>query len=141
MHLKRPSARRIKLTLARILAWADAHIRRTGAWPKVRSGPVIEAAGVSWLSVEQALRRGLPGLPGRSSLAQLLAERRGVRNRARLAPFTDEQILAWADAHFRRTGSWPTSGSGPIREAPGETWQAVHKALQEGHRGLPGGCS
>jgi hypothetical protein len=50
-----------------------------------------------------------------------------------------EQILAWADAHNARTGSWPHARSGPIPEAPGEKWAKVHSALRDGHRGLPGG--
>src|SRR5262249_6645494 len=38
------------------------------------------------------------GLTGGSSLAQLLAERRGVRNHLRLPRLTVEQIAAWAKA-------------------------------------------
>lgn len=88
-----------------------------------------------------ALLKGLRGLPGGSSLARLLAEYRGKRNRARLPPYSRQQILAWADAHRQRTGNWPTGASGPITEAPGETWHAVEMALVLGRRGLPGGSS
>jgi hypothetical protein len=52
---------------------------------------------------------------------------------------TVEQILAWADAHYARTGKWPTFASGPVLEAPGETWAAIASALHRGNRGLPGG--
>ena len=31
--------------------------------------------------------------------------------------------------------------SGPIAEAPGETWKSVDLALRYGYRGLPGGAS
>src|SRR5262249_29748543 len=51
------------------------------------------------------------------------------------------QVLLWADAHFRRTHSWPNRHSGPIPEAPGETWGAVDIALKSGGRGLPGASS
>ena len=54
---------------------------------------------------------------------------------------TVPQILRWADAHHRRTGKWPSSESGPVAEAPGESWQAVNNALHRGLRGLPGGDS
>lgn len=47
--------------------------------------------------------------------------------------------MKWADAHFERTGKWPRQGSGPIRDAPGETWQRVQSVLLEGKRGLKGG--
>ncbi len=53
-------------------------------------------------------------------------------------PLTVEQILAWGDAHFARTGSWPRAWSGPIPEAPGETWQGVESALRYERRGLAG---
>jgi hypothetical protein len=52
-----------------------------------------------------------------------------------------ENILAWATAHHRRTGEWPTDTSGPVEGAPGETWKAVNQALFQGLRGLPGGSS
>ncbi len=54
-------------------------------------------------------------------------------------PLSSAEILKWADAHFERTGKWPRATSGPIPEAPGETWQRVQSALVAGRRGLPGG--
>jgi hypothetical protein len=56
-----------------ILAWADAHHRHTGTWPRSSSGAVIDAPGEHWRSIESALRRGWRGLPGGDSLARLLA--------------------------------------------------------------------
>jgi hypothetical protein len=81
------------------------------------------------------------GLPGGSSLARVLAERLGTRNRKRLPPLTIDGILAWADAHQRRTGTWPHLQSGAVHESPGETWNAADSALKQGLRGLPGGSS
>jgi hypothetical protein len=52
-----------------------------------------------------------------------------------------EVILRWADLHRERTGRWPGAGSGPVLDAPGETWGGVNLALHRGHRGLPGGNS
>ncbi len=129
------------LSIFRILAWADAHRERTGQWPQVYSGPVWDAPGEKWRNLDNALRYGLRGLPGRSSLAQLLAEWRGLRNTQDLPPLTDAQILAWAEAHYRRTGTWPNAQSGPIAECPGELWSGVNAALRDGGRGLDGGTS
>jgi hypothetical protein len=129
------------LTVAQILAWADGHQARTGRWPTLNSGPVAGAAGPTWRIVNAALEQGLRGLPGGSSLARLLGERRGRRNQAALPRLTAEGILAWADAHRARTGRWPGVLSGPIPEAPGENWRAVNLALHRGSRGLPGGGS
>lgn len=129
------------LYISHILAWADAHCKRTGSWPNLNSGPITGTLDETWRRVDSALRIGLRGLPGGSSLARLLAERRGVRNRSCLPYLTIKQILTWADAHRRRTGSWPTSESGPIHGAPGETWKAIDHALRLGMRSLPGGSS
>jgi hypothetical protein len=130
-----------RLTSRQILAWADAHQRRTGEWPTAKSGPIPEAPGETWMRVETALRDGLRGLPGGSSLAQLLAEQRDKRNIQSLPPLRVKRIVEWADAHHERTGRWPTRNSGAIPEAPGETWSGVNTALQMGLRGLPKGGS
>jgi hypothetical protein len=129
------------LGIPEILRWADVHRERHGTWPSFCSGPIPEAPGETWLSVDAALRQGGRGLAGNSSLARLLAAERGVRNKSDVPPLTEGQILAWADAHHARTGRWPTRKSGPISEAPGETWSGVDAALQRGHRGLPSGSS
>ena len=138
---KRPSRRKPPLTVKQILAWADAHRQRTGQWPQILSGPVPWSRGETWQGIDTALRQGYRGLPGGSSLAKLLAEHRGARNKRGLPRLTVEQILAWADAHHERTGSWPQTTSGPIPEAPGETWWAVNCALNSGWRGLSAGLS
>jgi hypothetical protein len=91
--------------------------------------------------VNSALRQGCRGLRGGSSLAQLLAAKRQVPNRMQLARLTEGRILAWADAHRRRTGGWPTSKSGPVAGQPGETWYKLDLSLRLGCRGLPGGDS
>jgi hypothetical protein len=129
------------LTEERILAWADAHHARTGRWPRLDSGAISDAPGETWAAIHAALSKGSRGLPGGSSLARLLARERGVRNPKGLPPLTEEQILAWADAHRARTEKWPHTGSGPVPDAPGETWPNLEAALREGHRGLPGGTT
>ena len=129
------------LTVRQILEWADAFHADTGQWPKRHSGSVSRGANDTWLAVSQALGEGLRGLPGGSSLAQLLAAKRGVRNGAALPTLKVKDILAWADDHYRRTGHWPTISSGPVTGATSEMWPAVDMALRQGHRGLPGGSS
>jgi hypothetical protein len=130
-----------RLSQKQIVEWAEAHCRRTGQWPKETSGPVLEAPEESWHAIDRALRAAVRGLPGNTSLAQLLAQRRGVRNIQSLPHLTVKQILAWADAYYRRHGTWPTSQSGAIDKAPGETWSGVNAALQSGRRSFPGGFS
>ncbi len=130
-----------ELTIDEILVWVDAFHANTGTWPKVNSGAIAEAPAETWNGIEHALRNGNRGLPGGSSLAQLLMSHRMVRNRANLPTLTKEIILAWADEHYERTGKWPTVASGPIEGRPGETWANIHNALAKGLRGLPGGSS
>jgi hypothetical protein len=93
--------------------------------------------------VIQAIARGLRGFPGGETLADLLAERRGVRNVGRLPPLTEGQILAWADAYFAAHGEWPTCRcpEQAIAGTGGERWFNVDQALRKGLRGLPGGTS
>src|SRR5438105_2347449 len=95
------------LTIEQILAWADSYHARTGIWPEANSGPIPEAEPETWNAVAHALVEGFRGLPGGSSLAQLLAERRGVRNKGNPPRLTETQILAWADDHYRRRKSTP----------------------------------
>ena len=131
----------LPLTEQKVLAWADAHHRRTGEWPTAKAVPIPGSGGETWAAIDTALRTGTRSLAGGSSLARLLAEHRGVRNHMALPPLTMKNILAWADRHHERTGSWPGEDSGNIPEAPGETWSAVSHALRRGNRGLPGGSS
>jgi hypothetical protein len=44
-------------------------------------------------------------------------------------------------AHHLPMEKWPVCHSGPIADAPGETWGAVNQALYLGVRGFPGGSS
>jgi len=76
-----------------------------------------------------------------TSLAQLLAEQRGVRHRDRQPQLTEEQILGWAETNQARNGRWPTRHDGAVTDAPGETWERVDVALRQAKRGLPGGRS
>lgn len=129
------------LDVTQILAWADAHYARTGQYPDVTSGRVVDAPGEKWVNIDGNLRRGDRELPRGSSLAQLLDELRGKRNIQDLPEFSIEQILAWADAHYSRTGEWPMHDSGPASELSAETWSAIDMALRAGNRGLHGGTS
>jgi hypothetical protein len=129
------------LTVTQILTWADAYFERHGTWPRTGSGPVEGVPGQTWGGVQAALQHGRRGFPGGMTLARLLAERRGVRNSKDPPPLTVGRVLRWANAHRRRTGQWPGRESGPIAEAPGETWNMVDRALRYGRRGLPKGGS
>jgi hypothetical protein len=67
-------AERPPLTVERIRAWAEAYRVLYGGWPTKDAGPVGNT-GENWLAIDNALRHGLRGLPGGSSLSQLLQGR------------------------------------------------------------------
>ena len=136
-----PSAHLAPYAVDEILRWADFHHARHGCWPTCRSGLIPEAPGETWRNVHYALIDGRRGLPGRSTLARILANHRGARQQPQVPRFSIDLILEWADAHHARTGQWPTRTSGPIPEAPGENWRKVQNALHRGLRGLAGGST
>src|SRR5262245_52008026 len=126
-----------------ILRWADAYHPTHGEWPQPKTKPsrIPGTNGETWLAVDTALRSGIRGLPGGSSLPQVLAEHRGVRNPADLPPLSVDQVLAWADAVHERTGGWPKHKHWPeaIPDSDGETWGSVSQAIAKGIRGFPRG--
>jgi hypothetical protein len=137
VRLRRPPTHRIPLTVDEILTWADAHRERTRKWPSSLSGPVVDAPfPIAWCTVARALHEGLRGLPGGSSLKDLLAEHRNFRQ-----PLTAERILAWADAYHAAHGHWPYGDCQPKEAAPGMTWKWINQALHRGYYGLSGGTS
>ena len=127
------------LNVEQILAWADANKAATGDWPDQKSGQVA-GTDETWPGIDDSLRAGRRELPGGSSLAKLLAAHRSVRNIHDLPPLTNKQILAWADAQKKKTGSWPGKKSGSVTGTD-ETWAGINFALSRGTRDLPGDSS
>ncbi len=130
-----------RLTIRQILEWADRHHRRTGNWPAKDSGLVYGSGGETWIRIEGALLHGRRGLSGGTTLVHLLEKKRGRPYRRKGPDLYIKHILKWAEAHYHRTGTWPTQGSGPVRGVAGERWGNIQSALYKGSRGLPGGSS
>jgi hypothetical protein len=146
--LSRLLARRLKarnlsgrplLTEEGILARADVYRERHGRWPVCSGGRIPGTGGETWGGVHEALRAGHRGLPGGSSLARLLTQRRGKRSLRELPPLTLAGVPAWADRHRAEVGTWPNDKSGPVPGVADKKWAAVRRALERGTRGLPGG--
>ncbi len=121
-----------------ILAWALAWQTRVGRRPRKNSGQIPDSGGLTWSIVNDALKKGIGILAGGSSLARFL---RSKRAELRGPAVTEKQILVWADAYYKRTGTYPSAGSGAIPEAPAENWRLLDRALEDGTRSLPGGSS
>src|SRR5258708_22309629 len=62
-----------KLSIKKILAWADVHFKNTGKWPNRNSGAVLDAPQEEWYTIDCALQQGSRGLSGHTSLLRLLA--------------------------------------------------------------------
>src|SRR5262249_7683430 len=122
----------------------DAHHAAHGQWPVISSGPVAGVAQLSWSTVDRILRYGGRGLRGRTSLARLLNERRGLSRPCqppKRHALSVDQVLTWADVHHSARGEGPDAASGPVAGAPGEFWNQIDGYLRYGYRGLPGGSS
>jgi hypothetical protein len=131
-----------RLHLTQILSWADAFRKRTARWPNSESDPIALPRGETWSAIDAALINGRRGLPAGSSLAKLLARKRGARrSRSDVQSLTISKIVSWCRSYKRRFGAWPTKRSGPIADSIGDTWDAVDAALRLGYRGLKGGSS
>ncbi len=131
--------RRWPISVERILEWADTHKARQGDWPTMTSG-AIPGTDVTWACVNGWLRHGHRGLLGGSSLSRCLYQHRDVKPGRTPPPLSQQQVLAWADAHFAAQGKWPTVQSGPV-SGTRETWLGIDSALRSGGRGLHGGTS
>ncbi|UCD75185.1 MAG: hypothetical protein JSV91_15550 [Phycisphaerales bacterium] len=131
-----------RLSIAEIKRWARAHFERTGKWPGRDSGPVIGGPDISWSTVDRWLRRGGRGLPGGSSLSELIRKTGGMQNLRRREPgLTKKQVLDWADLHHDITGRWPDRDSGTVFGAPHISWGTIDKRLRQGGLNLPGGMT
>jgi len=130
-----------QLTLAQITELITVWRERTGEFPCTKSGEIPDLDGITWRIVDKALRRGSHGLPGGSSLPQLLEVQFGVRNIQNLPRFTPTQIKGWIIEYHRKMGKYPVVLAGEIPGTDGETWGVVDRALSRGQRGLPAGSS
>jgi hypothetical protein len=70
--------RKPPLTVRRILKWADIHFERTNSWPTQYSGRLFTEPSENWGAIDQALRYGSRGLPGGSTLCQVLRKNRRI---------------------------------------------------------------
>jgi hypothetical protein len=138
---RRPGVATGPLSNEQILSWAEAHFKKHKRWPSRYAGAVVAAPGENWLAIDAALKRGLRGLEGGTSLKHLIRTTNGELRSRGPSRLTEAQVFGWCEAYRTRHGSWPTHRSGRIPEAPGMTFRAADAALRKGRYGLPGGWS
>lgn len=134
---------RPELTYDFIIARASEYFDANSKYPAVRSGSVPGGhTGDTWFCYDQALREGLRGLPGGTSLKALFAERLGAVDHLRKPTLAFEHIVDLARQHKSLRGSRPSCASGDVLGGhPGDTWRGYDQALKNGSRGLPKGKS
>jgi hypothetical protein len=130
-----------KLTIPKILRWVDAYYRANHKWPTARHNLIPDSGGETWARVDSAMKEGLRGLSGGTTLARLLGKERGVRNRKNLPRLSVKKILACADTYYKRHGRWPGMSKTEIPGSQHETWLSVDHGLRAGNRGLSGRSS
>jgi hypothetical protein len=94
---------------------------------------------ITWSAIGACLRKGLRGLPGDSSLAQLRKKYDiGVK-----PDLTEEQIIKAMRGYFEEHGRYPSLRGGCASKYIFEDilWSGIDASLRHGHRGLPGGSS
>ena len=123
-----------------ILEWADAYHETDREWPTSRAGVIPETPGESWLLVEAAITLGKRGFAGGTTLLRFLAAN-WMRPCRSPEDLTIENVLAWADAWYARTGRRPIAKSGEIPGTGGITWRAVDSGRREGRTNRPSGLS
>ncbi len=131
------------LSIDEIVEWAQAYKEEHNKWPRASSG-LVEGVPhkMTWAMVNSALSKGLGGLSGGSSLAELLEEHFDVRGPADFPDLSIAEIREWAQAHREKHDKWPRASSGPVEDARfAITWSMVNSALNKGLGGLPGGSS
>ena len=62
---------------------------------------------MKWLAVNRAQRQGSRGLPGSSSVANVRAQHRSVRNVGDLRPLTIRQVLKGPTSPIRKLAAGP----------------------------------
>lgn len=138
-----------QLEEAQIIDWVKQHIDAYGKKPGKHTGPVKFAAdehkGITWAAIDIALKKGLRGLPGKSSLVKLINENLGIRSYHNPPTLPTQLILDWITLFINKHKRKPNKLDGPIEFAEGEylgeTWSSIDMALWRGGRGQPGKSS
>lgn len=120
-----------RLTIAKILKWADAHVQRHQRWPMDKSGLANpgEPHPITWRKIDYALQFGSRGLKPGMTLAKLLEKERGKPKYFFRARLSNRQILDLAHSQYRKTGKWPHKHMGTVQGAPDRTWSAINATL------------
>lgn len=121
------------------------YFQANGKYPRFddRSQVLNGHPGDTWKRYDSALRNGRRGLPGGSSVADLLERHFGVCNPMNMPELDERFIVDRLIQHKSEFGSLPIAKSNTqvLGGYPCDTWKGYNSALVLGCRGLPGGSS
>lgn len=140
---------RAPLSIELIIDWLRQYMNKYNKKPRMQSGIIEFAIGpyenITWSAINAALWKGGRGLPGGSSLANLIEEQFGIRNKMNLPGLTEAIIHEWIEQFIKKYHRKPIASDGTVEFAngryTGETWGAIDSSLLAGVRGLIGGSS
>lgn len=128
-----------QISIEKVKKWAQTYFDLNGKWPSSKSGRdgIDDDSGETWMSIISSLRSGCRGVRKKMScIKELMTDEVPPGRPGKLSM---ELIKTWADAFFAKNGYYPLTRSGPVDEAPGETWRNIEAAMRKGNRGLPKG--
>ena len=120
------------LTEELVIRLAKAHFELTEVYPHEKSTWILDGSD-SWAAISAALREGLRGLPGGTSLAQLLDKAGLKANSAdRSYPSLMEIIKAAEEFKELNNGNLPSRESGVFPNYLDLTWGKIDAGLKRG---------
>jgi hypothetical protein len=137
------------IPLEMIHSWVESYLAEYREKPTAKSGKIKYASGefqgLSWHSVNQAIKTGKTSLPKGSTLADYIAATFGIKNPKKAVAITKSLVLKWVDQFMQKHERKPTVNDGIIEFAgadfPGLTWRLLNNYLSKGGRSLQGGSS
>ena len=106
--------------------------------PSRESWAVKGFYGVTWHSINSALRKKKIEGTRAKSLPDLWVEKFGERNINNLPELSVDKILHWCDEFFNDIGKFPTKKSLPAKSMGTETFMTIDTALRDQRRRLVG---
>lgn len=138
-----------EVSLDLIRFYIQKHFAKYKKYPTSKSGKIEfaegELKGISWHSVNQAIKAGKTSLPKGSTLADYIQSEFGVTNPKNPKLLSEEIVLSWIQKFIDKNGKKPNVNDGVIEFAdsifPALTWRLLNNCLSKGRRGFSGGSS
>lgn len=125
-----------------LIRWIKEYKKNhSNKYPTCKNKNYIKGTDEKWVNIDSALRIGLRGFPGCSSLTKFIEDNfADYRNQKNLPHIGEKKLKEWCDRWYKEHDKYPQCTSGEIWDT-GETWSGIRHALKYGTRGFPGRSS